>query len=129
REQIWAVSEGSEVSEDQMRALFGEGMHPNASRIMTYVSERGLGAREALRAGRLGRRFLVCDGEPQFARRLAVAYRDHNAEAGQHWNATIAAEVRAQIRTRVAVESFGEQYGRPPADDRELSGFIARNSR
>ena len=90
---------------------------------------RGLPPQQALSASRLGRKFLVRDGEPEFARRLAVAYRDHNAEAGEHWNATITADVRAQIRTRVAVNLFSEEYGRPPADDRELSGFIARNTR
>lgn len=129
RERIWAIREGSGVSEDQMRALYGEGLHPNADRIMSYAAGRGLRAQGALAASRLGRRFLIRDGEPEFARRLAVAYRDHNAEAAQHWNATIAPEVRAQLRTRIAMELFGEEYGRPPADDRELSGFIARNTR
>ncbi|MDT5258044.1 MAG: hypothetical protein QOD10_3124, partial [Mycobacterium sp.] len=127
RQEFWTVEAGSGVSEEQMRALYGEGIHPNADRIMGYVAGRGKGAQRA--ASRLGREFVVRDGEPEFARRLAVAYRDHNAEAGQHWNATIAADVRADIRTRVAVELFGEEYGRPPADDRELSGFIARNTR
>jgi conjugative relaxase-like TrwC/TraI family protein len=127
REQIWTVDEGSEVSEAQMRALYGLGLHPNAERIQTYVAGRGIGSQRA--ASRLGREFMVRDGEPEYARRVAVAFREHNAENGAHWNATIAAEIRAQIRTRVAVELFGEQYGRPPADDRELSGFIARNTR
>lgn len=127
RQEIWTVATSSVVTEDQMRALYGEGLHPNADRIMNYVADRGLRAQHA--AGRLGRKFHVRDGEPEFARRLAVAYRDHNAEAGQHWNATIAPEVRAQIRTRIAIELFAEQYGRAPADDRELSGFIARNTR
>src|SRR6478735_11800188 len=112
-----------------MRALYGEGLHPNADRIMGYAAGSGLPPRQALSASRLGRKFLVRDGEPEFARRLAVAYRDHNAEAGEHWNATITADVRARIRTRVAVNLFSEEYGRPPADDRELSGFIARNTR
>jgi conjugative relaxase-like TrwC/TraI family protein len=126
-EEIWAVEPSSAVHEEQMRALYGEGLHPNADRIMNHVAGHGTGGQ--LAAAQLGRRFLVRDGESEFARRLAVAYRDHNAEAGNHWNATIDAEVRAQIRTRVANELFGEQYGRPPADDRELSGFIARNTR
>ena len=129
REQIWTVEAGSGVSEEQMRALYGEGLHPNADRIMGYAAGSGLPPRQALSASRLGRKFLVRDGEPEFARRLAVAYRDHNAEAGEHWNATITADVRARIRTRVAVNLFSEEYGRPPADDRELSGFIARNTR
>ncbi|MCV7047349.1 relaxase domain-containing protein [Mycobacterium frederiksbergense] len=127
REQIWTVEAGSGVSEEQMRALYGEGIHPNAERIENHVAGRGIGTQRA--ASLLGRKFLVRDGEPEFARRLAVGYRDHNAEAGEHWNATITADVRARIRTRVAVNLFSEQYGRPPADDRELSGFIARNTR
>ncbi|WP_163690302.1 MobF family relaxase [Mycolicibacterium gadium] len=127
REAIWTVDEGSGVSEAQMRALYGLGLHPNAERIETYVIGRSMGSGRA--ASRLGREFLVRDGEPEYARRLAVAFRDHNAENGAHWNATIAPEIRAQIRTRVAVKLFAEEYGRPPADDRELSGFIARNTR
>jgi conjugative relaxase-like TrwC/TraI family protein len=127
REQIWSVEEGSGVSEAQMRALYGEGLHPNAERIETYVAGRNMGTQKA--ASHLGRKFHVRDGEPEFARRLAVAFRDHNAEVGAHWNATIAPEIRADIRTRVAVELFAQEYGRPPADDRELSGFIARNTR
>jgi conjugative relaxase-like TrwC/TraI family protein len=126
-EDLWTVEPGSEVTEVQMRALYGEGLHPNAERIMNHVAGRGVSSQ--LAAAQLGRRFLVRDGEPEFARRLAVAYREHNAETGTHWNATIDAELRAQIRTRIANELFDEQYGRPPADDRELSGFIARNTR
>jgi TrwC relaxase len=38
-------------------------------------------------------------------------------------------DVRAQIRTTLARQRFADQYGRQPADDRELSGFIARNTR
>lgn len=129
REQIWAVEQGSTVGEAQMRALYGEGLHPNAERIADHVADLGLTQAKSQAATRLGRRFDVRDGESEFVRRVAVAYRDHNAEAGQHWNATIAAEVRAAIRTRVALELFGEQYGRAPTDDRELSGFIARNTR
>lgn len=127
REEIWTVEEGSGVSEAQMRALYGVGLHPNAERIQTYVTGRNMGSQRA--ASRLGREFAVRDGEPEFARRLAVAFRDHNAEVGAHWNATIDPEIRSGIRTRVAMELFREEYGRPPADDRELSGFIARNTR
>jgi hypothetical protein len=92
-EEIWTVAPGSVVAEEQMRALYGEGLHPNAERIMHHVA--GLGVRAQLAAGQLGRRFLVRDGEPELARRLAVAYREHNAAAGARWNATIDVEVRA----------------------------------
>ncbi len=127
RTQLWTVEQGSEVREDQMRSLYGVGLHPNADRITDYLADRGHKSQWA--AAQLGRKYVVRDGEPEFARRVAVAFRHHNAEAGQHWNATISSEVRAEIRTRVAVELFTEQYGRAPADARERSGFIARNTR
>lgn len=127
RREIWSVEAGTDVGEAQMRALFGEGLHPNAERIEQFVAGHGVGAQRA--AGQLGRKFYVRDGEPEFARRLAVAYREHNAAAGAHWNATIDADIRARLRTDIAHDLFGDEYGRPPADDRELSGFIARNTR
>jgi hypothetical protein len=82
RQQIWTVETESGVSESQMRALYGEGLHPNAERIETYVAGLGMASQRA--ASRLAREFLVRDGEPELARRLAVAFRDHNAEVGAH---------------------------------------------
>ena len=126
---VWAVEAGSQVSEAQMKALFGEGLHPNADAIAAYVTERGVHGVAAVEATKLGRQFYIRDGETTFARALAVAYRDHNEEVGAHWNAPIDAPTRAAIRTVVARRKFAEQYGRAPADDRELTGYIARETR
>jgi TrwC relaxase len=126
---VWAVQAGSQVSEAQMKALFGEGLHPNADAIAAYVTKRGVHGVAALEATKLGRKFYIRDGETTFARALAVAYRDQNTEAGAHWNAPIDAPTRAAIRTVVARRKFAEQYGRAPADDRELTGYIARETR
>src|SRR5690349_15233955 len=41
RETMWAVAPGSVVSEEQMRALYGEGLHPNAEQIMNHVAGHG----------------------------------------------------------------------------------------
>src|SRR5271166_6756742 len=127
--EVWAVPAGSPVSEAQMKALFGEGLHPNADAIAAYVTARGVHGLAAGEATKLGRRFYIRDGETTFARALAVAYRDHNTEVGAHWNAPIDAPTRAAIRTVVARRKFAEQYGRAPADDRELTGYIARETR
>lgn len=126
---VWTVPADSPVTEAQMKALFGEGLHPNADEITTYVAERGVHGLAAAEAAKLGRKFHIRDGETTFARALAVAYRDHNQETGLHWNARIAAPTRAAIRTVLARRLFAEQYDRAPADDRELSGFIARETR
>ncbi|HUO36904.1 MAG TPA: MobF family relaxase, partial [Mycobacterium sp.] len=128
-EQIWTVAESSEVTEAQMAALFGEGLHPNADAISAYLTARGVHGRAAIDATRLGRRFHVRDGETSFQRALAVAYREHNSAAGRAWNAPLDAATRAAIRTAVAREKFAAQYKRAPADERELSGFVARATR
>ena len=124
---IWTVEHGSNVTEAQMRALFGEGLHPNAERIDNHLAGHGIGVQRT--ASRLGRKFYVHYGEPEFARRLAIAFRDHNASVGAHWNTTIDPGIRARIRTHIAHDLFETEYGRAPSDSRELSGFIARHTR
>jgi conjugative relaxase-like TrwC/TraI family protein len=126
---VWAVPAASQVTEAQMKALFGEGLHPNADAISTYVTARGARSVAVAEATKLGRRFRIRDADTTFARALAVAYRDHNRAAGQAWNAPIDDATRAVIRTGVARGRFAQQYGRAPSDDRELSGFIARETR
>src|SRR6476660_2832623 len=128
-QEIWTVPVGSEVHEQQMAALFGEGLHPNAVDITNYSLGRGAQPAVAIESAQLGRRFAVRTGETEFQRALAVAYREHNARLHQKWNTPIDDDVRAQIRTTLARQRFADEYGREPADDRELSGFIARNTR
>jgi conjugative relaxase-like TrwC/TraI family protein len=127
---LWTVEAGAEVTEAQMKALFGLGMHPNAEAIVQHlVTVRGLARPPAMAAANLGRPFTINPGDTPLQRRLAQAYRDHNLTTGQHWNAPIAPEMRAQFRTALAREMFTEQYGRSPHDARELSGFLARQTR
>ena len=127
--ELWAVPHGSQVSEDQMKALFGEGLHPNADRITRHLSGFGLAQAGAIAAARLGRPFAINNTENQFVTRLRQAYRDYNITVGNDEYASLAADIRAAIRTALGRQMFTESYARPPADDRELSGFIARNSR
>lgn len=54
---VWAVPEGSQVTEAQMKALFGEGLHPNADVIADYVTARGVHGLAAIEAAKLGRKF------------------------------------------------------------------------
>ncbi|WP_459963174.1 MobF family relaxase, partial [Mycobacterium avium] len=126
---LWGVAHGSQVSEDQMKALFGEGLHPNADQITRHLTGLGLGHTAAISAARLGRPFATNDKDSQFITRLRQAYRDYNTAIGAGEHDSITPDVRAHIRTALGREMFTETYARPPADDRELSGFIARNSR
>lgn len=117
---LWTVEPGSEVTEDQLEALFGRGVHPNAealTRSLMAQTSRNV----AVAATRLGRLFKVDAGENTWRVRLAAAYRDHNLAVGQHKNATIAEPVRTQIQTRIARAIFEEKHGRAPRDERELT--------
>jgi hypothetical protein len=46
--ELWSVPEGSEVTGDQMKDLFGEGLHPNADRIAERLIGFGIGHRGAI---------------------------------------------------------------------------------
>lgn len=126
---LWTVEAGSYVSEKQMKALFGLGLHPNAQAASAAMEAVGAARAAADEAARLGRPFRVNPAETEMNRRLAVAYRDHNISIGQRWDADVDDEIAAQIKTSIGGEMFADEYGRAPADDRELSGFIARNTR
>ncbi|WP_269779757.1 MobF family relaxase [Mycobacterium intracellulare] len=127
--ELWSVPHGSQVSEDQMKALFGEGLHPNADRITHHLTGFGLAQAGKIAAARLGRPFATNNTTNQFITRLRQAYRDYNITVGNDEHASLAADIRSRIRTALGREMFAETYDRPPADDRELSGFVARNSR
>jgi conjugative relaxase-like TrwC/TraI family protein len=127
--QLFEVPHGSQVSEEQMKALFGEGLHPNADRITQHLTGFGVSQSGALAAARLGRPFKINTTQNAFTRRLRIAYADYNIAHNEDPQASLAPDVRARIRTTVAHEMFAEHYDRDPTDDRELSGFIARHSR
>ncbi|WP_156769784.1 relaxase domain-containing protein, partial [Nocardia sp. 852002-20019_SCH5090214] len=132
------IVEGDIVTESQMRALFGRGMHPNADAIVAQLAAEqmadGVSPRVARLYGakmaQLGRphnRYVVDEAGYRFE--CARAYAEYNRAQGLIEYAKIPPEVREQIRTDVALTMFAEEFGRPPADDRELSGWIARASR
>lgn len=124
------IAVGDGVSEAQMKALFGQGLHPDAERIVAEAITAGVSPAKARRAAKLGYKYPEFAGAAsQFVVELGRAYQEFNRAKGDAWNVPISAEVRAEIRTRVARRVFEEQYGRAPLDERELSGFVARSSR
>lgn len=132
------VQTGEQVDGEQMRALFGEGRHPNAEALERAAVRQSIAAgmapsvaaRQAAAAGALGRRFAAPQREGALAIACARAYEAHNVERGMPRNAAIPEQVRTEIRTAVARQLFEERHGRPPAPGgRELSGFMAKESR
>ncbi|MGV9408339.1 MobF family relaxase [Nocardia sp. NPDC003693] len=126
------------VSEAQMRALFGEGLHPNADAIIdAHIAEQiAVGAkpkdaiRYALAQATLGRPFgayAVAAGS--YRHECAKAFSTWNTEHGRPESASVPDEERARIRTEVALRMFETETGRAPLNERELSGWVAKSSR
>ncbi|MCX4094561.1 MobF family relaxase [Nocardia sp. alder85J] len=131
------IAPGTAVTETQMRALFGEGRHPDADAMqkailaehMAQGTSREVAAQIALKATELGIPYRIPKPSSEFRQKCAVSYGEYNQARGQPWKARIADEERAQIRTAIATEMFTAEYDRPSSTDRELSGWVARNSR
>ncbi len=124
------VDAGQPVDEAQMKALFGEGRHPDAARLEREALAAQAAPAEARAAGALGLPFLVYAASSDgFRARCAQAFAAANAARGLPREAPLPEEERARIRSEIANGLFAAAYGRPAADARELSGFIARASR
>ncbi|WP_240619664.1 MobF family relaxase [Blastococcus sp. TF02-8] len=124
------VSDGQPVAEEQMKALFGEGRHPDADRLAKEALARGQTPQEARAAGALGRAFYVFTPQVDgFRARCAEELAAFNTARGQPATAPVPDGDRARIRSALGHAMFAEAYGRAPRDARELSGFLARVSR
>ncbi len=124
------ITAGEQVTEAQMRALFGAGRHPLAEEIHHAALLAGLAEREAEQLTRLGKPFADRPGgSAAFQQELRRRYAAANVAAGRRPTASLDAEVRARIRTDVAAAFFVAEFGRPPASPRELHGAVTRWSR
>ncbi len=124
------INAGDPVTEAQMKALFGNGLHPLADQILQEALDAGLSERDAEKACRLGRPFAVrSGGSPEFQEELKRRYAAANVAAGRRPTARLDADARAQIRTEVASGFFAREFGRPPDSAIELHRAVAMWSR
>ncbi|MFE4829982.1 MobF family relaxase [Streptomyces sp. NPDC056672] len=111
------------VSEEQMGALYGEGLHPDAERIIAERIASGATAKQAVKAARLGRAYMQFNqSETVFDRRFKEELERHSRTVD---HAPTAAE-RATMRGKVGAVLFREEYGRGPESKEELGKFIKR---
>ena len=127
---IDGLEAGDAVTADQMRNLFGAGLHPLAAQPQSAASGNEIGVEASESVGRLGAPFKVYSNDVS-PFRTAVAQRltEVNRSEGRPADSPVPAAVRARIRTEVATEFFRAEHGRNPSDARELSGTIAKLSR
>ncbi|MFE3505943.1 MobF family relaxase [Kitasatospora sp. NPDC059160] len=111
------------VTEAQMKALFGQGLHPDAERIIADRIAAGDSSKRALAAAKLGRAF------PQF--------KNRDTEFGRRFEEELAtferlnrrapdATERAALRGKVGSLMFREAHGRGPTSKEDLGRFIKR---
>ncbi|TFC94499.1 MULTISPECIES: MobF family relaxase [Cryobacterium] len=114
------------VTEEQMKALYGEGLHPGAERIIADAQAQGKTVGEATKAAKLGRSYYgySTDGTDLSAK-IAAGYTDFTKLNGREPNV---ADRRA-IRAREGDLAFRDAKGRPPADKEELGRFITAATR
>jgi conjugative relaxase-like TrwC/TraI family protein len=129
-EGIDGLTAGDPVTAEQMRALFGCGLHPLVELRQQKLEGPDLTLRDFQNAARLGMPFRIVDND-LIPFRLEVAKRIAALSTAIGWpaDASIAAADRARVRTEVAREFFVAEHGREPVNARELAGQIAKDSR
>jgi conjugative relaxase-like TrwC/TraI family protein len=129
-EGIDGLTAGDPVTAEQMRALFGCGLHPLAELRQQQLQGPNLTPRDYQDVARLGAPFKIVDSDvSRFGLEVARRFAAIRTASGLPAGAALPAADRARIRTEVALEFFLAEHGREPMDARELAGQIAKDSR
>ena len=127
---IDGLNAGDAVTAEQMRALFGAGMHPLATKRLQQFAAADVTDTNIKTATRLGAPFKVYATEVSpFRIEVAKRIATRQAAAGQLADESVSAALRAQVRTEVAWEFFRTEHCRDPIDAREIAATIAKQSR
>ncbi|MFE4304825.1 MobF family relaxase [Streptomyces sp. NPDC056891] len=110
-----------QVTEPQMRALFGLGMHPDAEERIAAELARGASPRQALKAAKLG------PAVPQLSDQSPL---DKQIEevldlAAERLCRPLTKSERRELTHRTAALAFEGEYHRKPADGEELGRYLA----
>ena len=120
---IDGLQAGDAVTAEQMRALFGAGMHPLAAQRLEQLPDADLTDDNIRAATWLGAPFNIRTPSPIDSRsRLPAGWLRYRA------GDFLAADWR-DMRAEVAREFFQTEHGRRPTDVRELAAAIAKLSR
>jgi conjugative relaxase-like TrwC/TraI family protein len=127
---IDGLNPGDVVTTEQMRALFGAGLHPLAVERQQQLQGPDLTERDYQSVTRLGAPFKIYQPDVSpFRLEVAKRIAAFNQAAGLPDDRAVPAAGRARIRTEVAREFFIAEHGRQPEDARELAATIAKHSR
>jgi conjugative relaxase-like TrwC/TraI family protein len=127
---IDGLAVGDPVTAEQMRALFGCGLHPLAELRQQQLEGPDLTLRDFQNVAQLGVPFKIVHNDLMpFRLEVAKQIAALKAAIGSPADASIAAADRARVRTQIAGEFFLAEHGREPVNPQELAGQIAKDSR
>ncbi|MEU2057144.1 MobF family relaxase [Streptomyces bungoensis] len=112
------------VSDAQMRALFGPGLHPDAEEIAARELGAGASLKRAMKAAALG---------PAVPRLTEVSPLDREIEqvmeqVSERLCQPLTKAETKDVRMRCAAHAFEAEYHRAPADGAELGRYLAARS-
>ncbi|WP_283569611.1 MobF family relaxase [Rhodococcus qingshengii] len=110
-----------QVSEEQMRALFGEGLHPNADLLFDQAIAAGMSPKAAIEAQKLGRAFPKFKNDVEFVNELNSALEAHRIDTGK----APTRDERDALRFMLAAKHFHKQHGQSADTKGELVRFMA----
>lgn len=117
-----ALGVSGTVTEAQMRALFGEGLHPDAERIIVAAIASGKSEKEAHALVKLGRRYPQFQPvEEELRPALSAAYATFRADHGRDPEVGVERDL---IRYNVARDLLTARGGTP--SDTDVARFLAR---
>lgn len=115
------IGTGESVSEPQMKALFGEGMHPNADAMIEDFIAAGAKPEAAVKAARLGRKFPKFTNDIPLLTEHRAALEQFAADNGRRPSKADSAALMESVGTRL----FEQTHGRAAEDNRELWSWIS----
>lgn len=108
------IIEGAAINEDQMSALYGEGLHPEADAML----ENGATIADC----KLGRSFPIYTNSSDVLTSLSSAEKAFRTKTGKRPNE----EERAQLALSAGTKHFTDAHGRSPVDGREVIAWVNR---
>ncbi|MDQ3158011.1 MAG: relaxase domain-containing protein, partial [Actinomycetota bacterium] len=118
------------VTEEQMKSLFGEGLHPDADKAVAEAIAAGVTPAKALKQVKIGRRFATFDPSREELWTATVA--EQRAQIGQRDGVDASALNREQsqeARQDAGLLLFAAEKDRSPEDVSELRRFIRARSK
>ena len=105
---------GAEISEENMAALYGEGLHPDADNLMRDGAK--------VKDIQLGRPFANYTNDIP----VLVALRDAERKHRQREKTLLTREQRSDMAQEIGTEFFIEEFGREPESGREVVNWVNR---